>query len=361
VLSAASVGPALPAHAAGQVSVANGSGQAVADPTYATSLTVKGRGFQSIRGGHGGIYVFFGTVKGTWQPSKGGKTGVNYFYVPDGESAANQGFQRFVAFPGSDTSSSANGGTIAANGTWSTTLTVPGAAFTAADREGNARQVDCRKERCGVITIGAHGVSNATNESFTPVTFKSLYTAAPSSTPTAAATTTAPSANVPASPTAASTQTADAPSPISEPSAPAAVAPAGPATLEVDRASAKPGHAMPFTASGLAPGQQVSAVLDDGVAAVGPLVVGAGGQLSGVLSLPADLSGGTHELRLFGVEDGPLVRFAVIASDEVEPVAQTAPADASTSWGGPVFAGVAVLLLAGVVALRLIRGRGRLV
>ncbi|ONI74616.1 hypothetical protein ALI144C_37890 [Actinosynnema sp. ALI-1.44] len=148
---------------------------AAADPAYATSLTVQGRGFQSVRNGHGGIYVFFGWVSdpagGAWRPSKGGASGVTFRYVQDKETKDNNGYQRFVAFPGSDTASSANGGTIADNGTWSTKLTIPGAKFKTADRSGAVSEVDCLRTRCGVITVGAHGVVNANNETFTPVSF----------------------------------------------------------------------------------------------------------------------------------------------------------------------------------------------
>ena len=105
--AAALVGRRRPAPVAGPRRrarhVANPDGQAKIDPTYATTLTVSGSGFQSVKGGHGGIYVFFGTVKPGWQPSKGGATGEDYFYVPDSEAKDNQGFQRYVAFPGSDT------------------------------------------------------------------------------------------------------------------------------------------------------------------------------------------------------------------------------------------------------------------
>ncbi|MFT4262503.1 MAG: hypothetical protein QM572_03910, partial [Nocardioides sp.] len=182
-----------PAEAAARVTVTNGQSGAVADPTYATTLTLKGRGFQAIKGGYGGIYVLFGTRSGTWQPSKGGKAGTNYLYVPDSQTKDNQGFQKFVAFQGSDTASSANGGTIAADGSWKTTIVVPGATFQTVDSSGAARTVDCRKVTCGIITIGAHGVINARNETFTPVTFKassssSSATATTSSSATASAT-----------------------------------------------------------------------------------------------------------------------------------------------------------------------------
>ncbi|HEY1133084.1 MAG TPA: hypothetical protein VGE77_00775, partial [Nocardioides sp.] len=169
------VATAPPAEAAARVSIANPDGDAVVDPTYATSLTVRGSGFQSIQGGHGGIYVVFGTVSSGWQPSDGGRTGVEYFYVPDSEAADNQGFQKYVAFPGSETASSANGGTMSSSGSWSTTVTVPGAVFTAYDRASNERRVDCREVTCGIITFGAHGVPNGSNETFTPISVADLY------------------------------------------------------------------------------------------------------------------------------------------------------------------------------------------
>ncbi|WP_410600200.1 hypothetical protein [Amycolatopsis sp. lyj-90] len=158
----------MPAAAAGaRVTFSPGS----ADPEYATSLQVKGTGFQSVPKGYGGIYLLFGWVAdGAWQPSQGGAAGASYRYVKDKETKDNNGFQRFLAFPGSDTASAANG-EIAADGTWSTKIVLPGARFKAADRTGNIVDVDCLKVRCGLITVGAHGVVNANNETFTPVAF----------------------------------------------------------------------------------------------------------------------------------------------------------------------------------------------
>jgi hypothetical protein len=84
-------GTTSPAAAESKVSVRNSQGSAVIDPTYMTRLQVSGSGFQSIKNGHGGIYVLFGAVKGTWQPSRGGASGTNYFTVPDSESKDNGG------------------------------------------------------------------------------------------------------------------------------------------------------------------------------------------------------------------------------------------------------------------------------
>jgi hypothetical protein len=169
--------PATPAYAAAAVSV-HVEGQpeltAVADPTYLTQLRVTGTGFQSVKNGFGGIYVMFGWVDSGWRPSQGGATGADYRYVPDDE-AKPTGYISFVAFPGSSTADAANGGEVSADGSWSAVLDVPGAVFTSLDRNGEPTEVDCREVQCGIITIGAHGVKNANNETFTPVDFRDIY------------------------------------------------------------------------------------------------------------------------------------------------------------------------------------------
>ncbi|GAB3718147.1 hypothetical protein GCM10027598_29560 [Amycolatopsis oliviviridis] len=209
----------VPASAAGAaVTFSPGS----ADPEYATSLQVKGTGFQSVPKGYGGIYLLFGWVAdGAWRPSQGGAAGETYRYVKDKETKDNNGFQRFLAFPGSDTASAANG-ELAANGTWSATLVIPGARFKAADRAGKIVDVDCLKVRCGLITVGAHGVVNANNETFTPVTF---------AVPKAPATQAAPPPPPPASPapplsSSAAPASSSAPPMSTVESTPAAAAPA---------------------------------------------------------------------------------------------------------------------------------------
>ncbi|MER8032311.1 hypothetical protein ABTZ78_25490 [Streptomyces bauhiniae] len=171
--------PAQSASAAARVTTTPGT----ADPDYATRVRLHGAGFQSVKNGFGGIYVLFGTVSGSWRPSEGGASGADYVYVQDSETKDNHGYQRFVAFPGDPTAYAANGGTVKADGTWDATLVVPGAVFPAKGRDGSVRQVDCRKVQCGVITIGAHGVANAHNETFTPIEFATPagHTAAPKS------------------------------------------------------------------------------------------------------------------------------------------------------------------------------------
>lgn len=145
-----------------------------ADSKYLTEVRVSGSGFQSVKNGFGGIYVLFGWAGSGWRPSQGGKTGSDYRYVCDDETNPI-GYQLFVAFPGSSTEYAANGGHIAANGTWSATMRIPGPKFQAYDRAGKISTVDCLKSQCGIMTIGAHGVVNANNESFTPLSFQSIY------------------------------------------------------------------------------------------------------------------------------------------------------------------------------------------
>jgi hypothetical protein len=159
--------PAAPASAAARVTFS----PATADPEYATRMSLRGSGFQAIKGGFGGIYVLFGWVGPNWRPSQGGVSGEDYLYVQDSEEKDNHGYQRFVAFEGSSTASDANGGTVHADGTWAADLIIPGATFPAKGRDGEIKQIDCRQVQCGIITIGAHGVVNRQNETFTPVTF----------------------------------------------------------------------------------------------------------------------------------------------------------------------------------------------
>ncbi|MBT1175591.1 hypothetical protein JS530_08795 [Bifidobacterium sp. LC6] len=167
--------PLPSAHAAGATVTTNVEGGTL-NPDGETTVDLSGSGFQSVQGGFGGIYVLFGWVSdpngGAWRPSQGGITGENYRYVPDNENNPT-GYDVFVAFPGSSTESAANGGTIASDGTWHAKITVPGAKFTSYDRAGNPADVDCTTTQCGIITIGAHGVVNANNETFTPLTFGS--------------------------------------------------------------------------------------------------------------------------------------------------------------------------------------------
>ncbi|WP_382308364.1 hypothetical protein [Herbiconiux sp. UC225_62] len=171
-------GAAAPAQAAGSVRVvvtAQPELVGVADPNYLTEVTVTGSGFQSVPSGFGGIYVFFGWVDGgAWAPSQGGATGSTYRYVYDDE-ANPVGYQLFVSFPGSSTEYAANGGEVSAAGDWSGTMKIPGSSFESYDRNGDVTTVDCLQVQCGIITIGAHGVVNPSNESFTPISFQDLH------------------------------------------------------------------------------------------------------------------------------------------------------------------------------------------
>lgn len=158
------------------VSVANDQGQAQALVAGGTTLDVSGTGFQSVVGGQGGIYVAFGWVSdGDWAPSTGGKNGADYRFAPDKEDADNAGYLKFVSFPGGATAAAANGGVLAEDGTWATELAVPSATFTGTDRDGKEFTVNCQEVQCGVITMGAHNITNANNETFTPVEFVDQY------------------------------------------------------------------------------------------------------------------------------------------------------------------------------------------
>lgn len=177
-----------------------------------TQVQVTGTGFQSVTGGFGGVYVLFGWVDdpagGTWRPSVGGVTGADLRYAVDDATRENEGRQVFVSFPGSTTAVEANGGTLGEDGSFSAVLTVPGARFPAVDDQGGTSEIDCTQLVCGVLTIGAHGVENANNETFTPVTFGAPAAAEP--TPEVAAATARASATPSAESTPAPVAASDA-------------------------------------------------------------------------------------------------------------------------------------------------------
>ena len=301
----ATVATGAPAWAAGSVTVSGPGGTASADADYATDVTVSGSGFQSIPNGFGGIYVLFGWVDdaagGTWRPSAGGVVGEDYRYVPDAESADNKGYQRFLAFPGSQTESSANG-TLNADGSWSVSMVIPGAVFESQDREGKVTEVDCRRVTCGVITIGAHGVKNANNETFTPVSF-------------------------------AAAAAAEAP-----PAAEGAPAAAGAVRVGVESAAVTAGASIVFTGQGFTPGEQVIAALDGGLTAVGPLTAGAQGEVAAALPVPREIRDGTHLVTLRGAGSGAVAETEVTVSGGTA-VASVVDAPTAPTW-------VIVLLLA---------------
>lgn len=321
---------ATPAWAAGTVSVAGPDGTATAAEDHATDVTVSGSGFQSIPNGFGGVYVLFGWVDdpagGSWRPSAGGVVGEDYRYVPDAEAADNNGYQRFLAFPGGQTESSANG-TVGADGAWSVGMVIPGAVFESQDRDGRVTSVDCRRVTCGIITIGAHGVKNATNETFTPISFAAVEPAA---------------------------EGAPGVAPEAAPAIPGAV------RVGVESGTVAAGSSIVFTGQGFTPGEQVVAALDGGLTAVGPLTAGAQGEVAAALPVPRDIRNGTHLITLRGAGSGGVAEAEVSVTGGTAEVVATAPA--VPAWSLVLLlaciAVSAVLVIASVVAA-LVRARAR--
>lgn len=321
--------PAAWAAASVSIGTADGSGTVAADG--ATEVTVSGSGFQAIRGGFGGIYVLFGWVDdptgGSWKPSAGGAVGEDYRYVPDAEAADNNGFQRFIAFEGSQTESSANG-VIAADGSWSIDMVVPGATFESTDREGQVTPVDCREVTCGIITIGAHGVKNANNETFTPISFR----------------------------TEAAPAGADAAAPI------AGTAAAGAVRVGVASASVTAGTSIVFTGQGFTPGEQVVASLDGGLTAVGPLTAGAQGEVAAALAVPRDIRDGTHLVTLSGAASGAVAEAEVTVSGGSMTDAAATGAERPPQWALVVMLVsllVSALLIVASIVAAVVRARAR--
>lgn len=317
--------PGEPAWAAAGVTVSNAQGAATADPDYATEVTVTGSGFQSIPKGFGGVYVLFGWVDSNWRPSQGGAVGADYRYVPDSESADNAGYQRFVAFPGSETAAAAHA-IMGADGAWVVSMVIPGASFQSRDRDGNVSAVDCLKVTCGIITVGAHGVKNANNETFTPIAFR-----APSAPPRSAG------------------------------EAPANVAASAP-RLGLAVTEVEAGSAIVFTGQGFTPGEQVVAMLDDGVTAIGPLTAGRLGDVAGALPTPREIRSGTHAVTLRGASSGSVAQREVSIAGGSVTVSTPMPAKNETPLWLIAVLGVCIViaLVLVIVSVATAWNRGRL-
>lgn len=199
-------------------------------------------------------------------------------------------------------------------------MIVPGPTFEAQDRNGDVTEVDCLEKRCGIMTIGAHGVVNPQNETFTPVDF-----VVPDGQEQQAAGGQAPDDRAGSASTGDTDGKKTGKTSEAEPAA--AV---GQLSIGVTAQTLTAGDALSFTARGFAPGEQVVASLDGGVAAVGPLAAGASGEVAGVLSLPADLAAGTHLLTVSGAgTEGVVETEITVAANAVSGAAgfeQDAPA-----------------------------------
>lgn len=135
----------------------------------------------------GGIYVFFGWVSpdGRWGPSHRGDDGptstrgiFGYTFSYPGEGGGEEtreddtGAIRFVSFSKNGESAAATDYHMDANGGWTTTVTIRGAAYGFVNViENRGSVVDCTQVQCGIFTIGGHGISSELNEVFTPINF----------------------------------------------------------------------------------------------------------------------------------------------------------------------------------------------
>lgn len=355
------------AQAAPRLSISSSAGSgAVASPDGPTTLQVSGSGFQSLPNAFGGIYMMFGWVDdpsgGSWKPSRGGKTGAELLYVPDTEAKDNQGYQRFIAFPGSSTKDAANGGEIASDGSIALSMVIPGPQFTAQDRSGNTKQVDCLTVQCGIITIGAHGVVNASNESFTPISFGKAQAAAAASQPQKGQ-----ASGADASAAEGTKRPSAQPSAAASSAAPGAKAAEVPATLGLSQATVQAGRVLGFTGQGFDAGEQVVATVGAGLAGVGPLTAGRFGEVAGAITLPSDMRAGSHIITLSAAGSGKVAEatLSVLADPSSLSSEATQVDQASGIWKWATLAValaaalVLVLIISSLVAAIARRGKGR--
>lgn len=357
---------AVPADAAARLNVTSSLGSGKANTTGPTNVNVTGTGLQSVKNAFGGIYVVFGHVENTttWRPSKGGKSGSDYFYVADSQSKNNQGYQRFVAFPGSSTAESANGGVLSANGSFKMSMVIPGPTFTAEASSGGSKKIDCRQVQCGIFTFGAHGVVNGNNETFTPVSFGAAPATGGTTREGSGNSSTSQGATSQRAPTATggspdTTLQQDAATgnaatrqgtqqPANEQAGAAGVPQAitnGNPTLGVEQQTVVAGRTLGFAGQGFSPGEQVVATLASGVTAAGPIAAGTFGEVAGAAQIPADMAPGTHKLKLTGAGSGTSVEseFSVMAN----PAILSPPSDSDRN--GVWWALVAVIIAGSIL------------
>jgi|GEM_PF-4024214 len=126
-----------------------------------TSITVEGHGYDPSAP----IYVGLGTMKNfdepeNWRRSNGGTSG------PVGLADYSYGAPRFIGAHGTTDGSVADA-EMTADGSWSFTMTVPGAAV----QSFFGDTIACDTLQCGFFSFGAHGQVKAANEAFVPVYF----------------------------------------------------------------------------------------------------------------------------------------------------------------------------------------------
>lgn len=210
-----------------------------------STVTITGRGYLVPTHApdvevFGGVYLFFGWVKdpGHFGPSirnstsNDGTPGVTYAYPGEAGDAGTRddgsGTMRLVSFTGGGASGEATEFHMDDDGNWRATLNINGSTFTTVSN-GKATTYDCLKVRCGVYTIGAHGVASATNERFARITFKAPSGGGNTTKPTTAPAT---SGAQPAGTTGAGTTTTAPKSGATTTAATATAAGAAPGTSE---------------------------------------------------------------------------------------------------------------------------------
>lgn len=126
------------------VSVSPASGL---DPAKATTLNVSGSGFDAQANGGVGIYLAFGAKASDYATNAGGFLIAKWVHLGATVSSGQA--------------------PMTADGAFTTTL--PG--ITAKYTDGSGKVVNCLVTQCYVVTIGAHGMVNGSQETFTPVNF----------------------------------------------------------------------------------------------------------------------------------------------------------------------------------------------
>jgi hypothetical protein len=185
--------------------------------------------------------------------------------------------------------------TINADGSFSQVLTDVKASFAS-----NGTPVDCSVIECGIYTFAAHGSTNRSNDTYTPITFatKSGPTLPPITTPT-----------TPPAPTYT------------------------PTPLVLSAASVPNGGTITISGNGFKPNEQIEIVLHSDPILLGTVRADSFGNFTFTTTIPAGAPLGEHTIIATGVESGATTQTAVTIATAQEVCVARVVSGASLDWG----------------------------
>lgn len=182
---------------------------------------------------------------------------------------------------------------IDTDGSFSQVLTDVKASFTSS---GTA--VNCTVVECGIYTFAAHGSTDRSNDTYTPITFSTGTTLPPVTTPT-----------TPPTPTYT------------------------PMPLGLSAGAVSAGGSITISGAGFKPNEQIEIVLHSDPILLGTVRADALGAFTFTTTIPAGAPTGEHTIIATGVESGATTKIGVTVATAQEVCVARAVSGASLTWG----------------------------